>query len=66
MDTAVKIGKGLLKLTWFLVKTAAQLAIAVNTPSKKRKAPHCAPFMAQELFDKEEITYEEFHEALEP
>ena len=61
MSTALKIGKGLLKVTWFLFKISIVI-IGVALDSPKKRSSRYSIYEADELFDKGQISIEEYND----
>ena len=63
MDSALKIGKGLLKLTWMLMKLIVLIADAAFKSEIRRK-PVCGELEAHIRLEQGTITDDEFQTAI--
>ncbi len=62
MNAVLEVGKGLLKLTWFMLKITVFIIDAVLNTPKKRTSPYSI-YEVDELFDKGQISVEEYNNA---
>ncbi|HAU1025045.1 hypothetical protein Lmor_0065 [Legionella moravica] len=62
MSAILEVGKGLLKLTWFMLKITAFVIDAVLNTPKKPTSPYSI-YEVDELFDKGQISVEEYNNA---